>query len=243
MKSSTAATVLLTLLSGTLLWIFPIGRAGTKFQFYSGILTTWAILATVCSFTVYRWIRLFSTRRKALIPSIVVWLIVGTIYTAMDISVMLKRQRTAEQNIRQDLLNRPDFPGIADGEILIMTRSAGNALLIIKNQTMGPENMDYILYLPNKSGEFDLTTPSVIRRDVSVVDEPPLGLGWSGAMQGIGYVYPPPMQNAASKPDDLKVYRTRTRDLQAVRLDFDNIPYKSIGIDFDSIPFLQTTQW
>ena len=92
---------LLTLISGFLLWLFSMGRADTMEQFYSGILTTWIFLASVCAFTAYLWFKIFTTNRKALIPAIAVWLAIGTAYTIGQVSVMKHRQKTAEENQKQ----------------------------------------------------------------------------------------------------------------------------------------------
>ncbi len=91
----------LTLTSVLLLFVFSIGRADTMGQFYTGIFTTWAILATTCAFTAYSWFRLIAPRRIARWPTLVVWLLVGSSYTAMEISVMRQRQKTAEDNMRR----------------------------------------------------------------------------------------------------------------------------------------------
>lgn len=117
---------------------------------------------------------------------------------------------------------------IPDGEVMILTSPAGNALLVLSSQTMEPENMDFALYFPNDSGVFDITAPSVSKQDESFVAHSPFRIGWSGATRGKGYLYPTAAPSGGARPTGLAIYRTRTNDLHAIRMDFSNITYDRI---------------
>jgi len=95
------AVVPLTIVAGLLLLVFSMGRADTMQEFYTGIVTTWMFLATTCAFTAYAWLRLGASRKTALWAALLVWSLVGSAYTAMEVSVMRYRQKTAENNVRR----------------------------------------------------------------------------------------------------------------------------------------------
>jgi len=78
---------------------------------------------------------------------------------------------------------------IPDGEVLVLSSSAGHALLVLSQQTLQPEKMDFALYLPDDTGMFHLATPSVSKQNQTVISHPPFRIGWSGATAGRGYVY------------------------------------------------------
>ncbi len=108
------AVVPLTLIAGFLLLVFCMGRADTMQEFYTGIVTTWVLLATTCAFTAYVWLQLTTLRKAALWVALFTWLLVGSAYTTMEVSVMRHRQKTAENNVRRSRqMVEPD--GAANG--------------------------------------------------------------------------------------------------------------------------------
>ncbi len=121
------------------------------------------------------------------------------------------------------------FKAIPDGEIIILTSSESNAFLVLKNQTMNPEKMDYDLYLPDDSGLFNFKTPSIIKKNVTNIHHSAFYIEWSGAMQGRGYLYPkgyPPP--GKTHTFNLKIFRTKSNNFLKVNKDLSNIKYEQI---------------
>jgi hypothetical protein len=117
---------------------------------------------------------------------------------------------------------------ISDDEIIILTSSNGNAFLVLKNQTMEPETMDFYLYLPDKTGTFNFQKPSVIKKDVTKIDESPFIVDWSGGMKGKGYLYSNDSFIKAKHLSDLKMFRTRRNKFSEINKNLNTISYDKI---------------
>ena len=118
--------------------------------------------------------------------------------------------------------------GIPDGEIILLASASANAVLILNNQTMEPENVDFELYVQGTSGVPNIYAPTVSMQNVESIEHSPFYINWSGGTDGIGYLYSRKSMDYTTQPEDLILYRTRSKDITSVNLDFEDIKYEKI---------------
>ncbi len=105
---------------------------------------------------------------------------------------------------------------IPDGEVIVLETHTECALLVLTNQSTRLERMDYAVYKVVAAGEDWSVRQAYATQCVTSVACAPFYIGWSGAGQGKGYLYPGRSPFGRSQPQDLCVYRTRTNNLDYV---------------------------
>ena len=99
---------------------------------------------------------------------------------------------------------------ISDGERVLLKSALGNAVVVLQNQTLDPESMDFSLYILEEGRDIDYASPTIAKKNVSIIEFSFFRIPWSAAEKGKGYLYPKESPFDETSPSDLQIFRQGT---------------------------------